>query len=207
MGSSILLLIVVQQLVLIFEPVNPKGNQPWIFIERTDAEAEAPILWPPDSKSWLTGRDPVAGKDWRQEEKGTTEDEIVGWHHWLNGHEFEEAPGEGERQRSLACCSPWGLKKSDMTEWLNNCFFTSISLRSRLFRVSYLLDQRCTFLYISHVWNCESYYTWWGLIISAVLKTVRISLSFTAQLSSEIVPISDGLFGSWWPPSVSVNTH
>ena len=78
------------------QPVNPKGNQPWIFIGRTDAEAEAPILWPPDAKSWLTGKDPDAGKDRRQEEKGTTEDEMVGWHHQLNGHEFEQALGVGE---------------------------------------------------------------------------------------------------------------
>ena len=71
------------------QPVNPKGNQSWIFIGRTDAEAETPILWPPDVKNWLTGKDSDAGKDWRQEEKGTTEDNLVGWHHWLNGHEFE----------------------------------------------------------------------------------------------------------------------
>ena len=83
------------------KPVNPKGNQPWIFIVRTDAEVEAPILWPPDVKSWLTGKDPDAGKDWRQEEKGSTEDEMVAWHHWLSGHEFEQAPGDGEGQVSL----------------------------------------------------------------------------------------------------------
>ena len=102
------------------KPVNPKGNQPWIFIERTDAEAEALILWPPDVKSWLTGKEPDAGNDWRQ--KGMTEDEMVGWHHQLNGHEFEEALGVGEGQGSLVCCSPWGRKESDMTEWLNKIF-------------------------------------------------------------------------------------
>ena len=99
------------------KPVNPKGNQPWIFVERTDAEA--PILWPPDAKNWLTGKDPDAGKDWRQEEKGTTEGEMVEWHHWLSGHEFEQTPGDGEGQGSLPCCSPWGCKESDMTERLN----------------------------------------------------------------------------------------
>ena len=78
------------------KPVNPKGNQSWIFIVRTDAEAEAPILLPPDVKSWLIGKDPDAGKDWRQEEKGMTEDEMAGWHHWLDGHEFEQAPGVGD---------------------------------------------------------------------------------------------------------------
>ena len=98
------------------QPVNPKENQFWIFIGRTDAEAEAPILWPPDAKNWLIWKNPDAGKDWRQEEKGTTEDEVVGWHHWLNGHEFN---GQG----SLACCSSWGHKESDTNEWLNelNC--------------------------------------------------------------------------------------
>ena len=101
------------------QPVHPKGNQSWIFIGRTDAEAETPILWPPDATSWLIGKDPDAGKDWRWEEKGTTEDEMVGWHYQLDGHEFEQAPGVGDRQGSLACCSPWGLKESDMTEQLN----------------------------------------------------------------------------------------
>ena len=101
------------------KPVNPKRNQPYIFIGRTDAEAETPTLWSPDVKSWLTGKDPDAGKDWRQEEKGTTEDEMVGWHHWFNGQEFEQIPGDSEGQGSLACCSPWSCKESDTTEWLN----------------------------------------------------------------------------------------
>ena len=91
-----------------------------IFIGRTDAEAEAPILWPPDVKNQFIGKDPDAGKDWRQEEKGTTEDEMVGWHHQLNGHEFEQTPGDDEGQGSLVCCSPWGCKESDVTERLNN---------------------------------------------------------------------------------------
>ena len=95
------------------KPVNPKGNQPWIFTWRTDAEAL--ILWPPDVKSQLTGKDPDAGKDWRREKKGTTKNEIVGWHHRLNGHEFVQTPGDSEGQGSLACCSPCGLKESDMT--------------------------------------------------------------------------------------------
>ena len=98
------------------KPVNPKGNQPWIFIGRTDAEAAAPILWPLDAKSQLIGKDPDVGKDWRQEEK---ENEMVGWHHWLNGHEFDQAPGDGEGQRGLACCSPC-CKELDIIEWMNN---------------------------------------------------------------------------------------
>ena len=100
--------------------INPKGNQSWIFIGGTDAEAEAPILCPPDGKSQLIRKDPDAEKDWRQEDKGTTEDEMVGWHHWLNGHEFEQAPGDGEGQRRLVCCSLWGCKELDTTEGLNS---------------------------------------------------------------------------------------
>ena len=99
--------------------VNPKVNQSWIFIGRTDAEAEAPILWPPDAKSWLIGKDLNAGKDWGQEEKRTKEDEMAGWHHWLNGHEFDQAQGVGEGQGGLVCCL-WGRKKLDTTEQLNN---------------------------------------------------------------------------------------
>ena len=103
--------------------VNPKGNQSWTFIGRTDAEAETPILWPPDAKKQLIGKDPDAGKDWEQEEKGTTEDEMLRWHHWLNGHESEQTPGDSEAQRRLVCCSPWGCKESYMTERLdkNGC--------------------------------------------------------------------------------------
>ena len=100
--------------------VNPKGNQPWIFIGRTDAETEAPIFWQPDGKSWLIRKDPDAGRNWRQEEKGTTEDEMVGWHHWLDIHEFEQAAGDGEGQGHLACCTPWGRKEPELTEQLNN---------------------------------------------------------------------------------------
>ena len=101
------------------QPVNPEGNQSWTLIGRTDTEVEAPILWPPDVKNWLTGKDPDAGKDWRQEEKGMTADEMVGWHYQLDGHEFEQALGVDDWQRSLAFCSPSGHKESDMTEWLN----------------------------------------------------------------------------------------
>ena len=102
------------------KPVNCKLNQSWIFIGRTDTEAEAPILRPPDAKSQLISKDPDAGKDWRQKEKAMTDDEMVGWHYWLNRHVFEQAPGDGEGQGSLGCCSPWGCKESDMTEWPNN---------------------------------------------------------------------------------------
>ena len=100
------------------QPVHPKGDQSWVFIGRTDVEAEIPILWPAD-ENWLIGKDPDTGKDWRQEEKGTTEDEIVGWHHCLNRHEFEQVSGVAFGQGSLVCCSPWGHKELDMTKQLN----------------------------------------------------------------------------------------
>ena len=136
------------------KPVNCKGNQSWIFIERTDAEAEAPILWPPDAKSCLIRKDPDVGKDWRQEEKGTREDERVWWHHQLNRHEFEWAWGVGDGQRSLACFSPLGHKQLGMTEWLNwtesnlevglskiirNCFFLQILVFSHLAKWAWLV--------------------------------------------------------------------
>ena len=100
--------------------LNLKGNKSWIFIGRTDTEAKAPLFCPPDTKNWLIEKDPNAGTDWRQEEKGITEDEMAGWHHRLNGHEFEQALGAGEGQGSLACCSPWGYKEMDVTEQMNN---------------------------------------------------------------------------------------
>ena len=111
------------------QPVRPKRNQSWIYIGRTDAEAEAPILWPPDAKNWLTGKDLDSGKDWRQEEKGTTGDEMTGWHHWLDGHEFKQGPGIGDGQGSLACCSPWGsqsIRHDWATEWNSSAIKRSL---------------------------------------------------------------------------------
>ena len=101
------------------QPVHPKGDQSWVFFGRTDAEAETPILWPPHMKSWLIGKDSDAGRDWGQEEKWTTEDEMAGWHHWLYGRESEWTPGVGDGQGGLACCDSWGRKESDTTEQLN----------------------------------------------------------------------------------------
>ena len=101
------------------QSVRPKGDQSWVFIGRTDAAAETPILWPPHTKSWLIGKDPDAGKDWKQEEKGTTKDEMVGWHHQLSGHGFGGTPGVGDGQGGLVCCCSWGCKWSDRTERLN----------------------------------------------------------------------------------------
>ena len=102
------------------KPVNPKGNQTWVFIGRTDAEAEAPVLWLPDAKNWLIGKDLDAGKDFSQKEKGMTEYEMVGWHNRINGHEFEQTLGDSETQASLVWCSPCGGRESDKIEWLNN---------------------------------------------------------------------------------------
>ena len=124
------------------QQVHPKGNQSWIFTGRTDAEAETPIFWPLDLKNWLTGKDPDAGKDWRQEEKGMTVDEMVGWHHWLNGHEFEQALGVSDGQGSLACCSPWGCKVRH--NWA-----------TELNRNQYLT---CTYLCPNHFENSELYF-------------------------------------------------
>ena len=102
------------------QQVHPKENQSWIFIEKTDVEAETPAsTLPPDAKNWLIGKAPDAEKNWRQEEKGMIKDEMVGWHHWLDGHEFEQAPGDGEGQGVLACCSLWGRIELNITEWLN----------------------------------------------------------------------------------------
>ena len=110
--------------------INPKGNHSWIFIGRTDVEAETLILWPPDAKNWVLGKDPDAGKDGRQEKKGMTEDEMVEWHHRLNGHEFEQALGVVDGQGSMACCSSWGHKESGMTEWLNGIYLSLVQCQS-----------------------------------------------------------------------------
>ena len=101
------------------QPVHPKGDHPWVFFGRTDAEAETPILWPCHAKSWLIGKDPDVGRDWGQEEKGTTQDEMAGWHHQLDGHEFQWTLGAGDGQGGLACCNSWVRKELDTTEWLN----------------------------------------------------------------------------------------
>ena len=102
------------------QPVHSEGDQPWDFFGRNDAKAEAPVLWPPHAKSWLIGKDSDAGRDWGQEEKGTTEDEMAGWHHGLGGCESEWTPGDGDGQGGLVCCNSWGCKESDMTTELTN---------------------------------------------------------------------------------------
>ena len=112
------------------DPIHPKKGQLWVFIGKTDVETETPILWPPDAKRWLIWKDPDAGKDWGQEEKGTTKDDIVGWHHWLSGHEFGWTPGVSDGQGVLVCCCPWGPKESATTDRLN---WTDILVYLKLF--------------------------------------------------------------------------
>ena len=141
------------------KPLNPQGNQSWIFTGRTDAEAETPILWPSDAKNWLIGKDPDARQDLRQEEKGTTKDEMVGWHHRLNGHEFEQALGVDDEQGSLACCSPWGCKESDTTEQLN-VLYPFLTLRQQDFQATPVYFPTIS-TYISHdpLWFCVHLWT------------------------------------------------
>ena len=116
------------------QPLHSSGDQPWVFFGRNNAEVETPVLWPPHAKSWLIGKDSDAGRDWGQEEKGRTEDEMAGWHHRLDGPEFEWTPGDGDGQGGLACCDSWGRKESDMTERLNwtelNSFLIHLFLRN-----------------------------------------------------------------------------
>ena len=140
------------------QPVHPKGDQPWVFFGRNDAKAETPVLWPPHAKSWLIGKDSEAGRDWGQEEKGMTEDEMDGWHHRLDGHEFEWTPGVGDRQGGLACCNSWSRKELDTTEQLNwtelkSCSrMLSIYLKTLAFWISHFLKQfysNC----VAHLWH------------------------------------------------------
>ena len=145
--------------------VNSKGNQPWIFIGRTGAEIEAPILWPPDMKSRLIGKDPDAGKDWQQEEKGVTEDERVGWHHWLNGHEFEQTQGDNEGQGSPECCSSWGCRESHTTYRPNNNNHRSLSISVKSPIKNYLRDELKKLLLLKknflNLWEKQNQHYWW----------------------------------------------
>ena len=155
------------------QPFNPQGNQPWIFIGRTDPEAETPILWPPDRKNWLIRKDSDAGKDWRWEEKGTTEDEMVGWHYQLDGHEFEQGPGVGDGQGGLACCSPWGLKEWDATEQLN--WTICILSHNGKIENSYYLCKPWKILNVMLFWQCfkfESHF----FLIRIFIKTLNLGI-------------------------------
>ena len=187
------------------KPVNSKGNQCWIFIERTDAEAEVPILWPSDAKNWLIGKDPGAGKDWRREGKGTTEDEMVGWHHWLNGHESEQAPEVGEVQGSLVCCSPLGHKESDTTEWLNwtdvfrNRFYDLNPCISSYLEKHYILHGDIRFSWLTETfWKMSASWHWtppspkpyiyWLSPTAALEQTLRAIGDAASQAAVLILP-------------------
>ena len=179
---------------LLTNPVSPKGNQPWIFSGRTDAEAEAPILWPPDAKNQLIGKDPDAGKDWRQEEKGTTEDEMVGWHHWLNGHEFEQTPGDSEGPGSLVCCCLWGLRESDTTEQLNNNHRPSVT---KDYKLGGWEPQKCT-----PFWFWRPGAQRW-VVSRAALPLKALREGSVADLSPGFLPVASGfpwLVSRWLPP-------
>ena len=128
------------------QPVYSEGDQPWDFFGGNDAEAETPVLWPPHAKSWLIGKDSDAGRDRRQEEKGTTEDEMAGWHHWLDGSESEWTSGDGDGQGGLACCNSWGHKESDMTEQLNWTELTDL-IYNDVFQVNGIVNQLSIYMY------------------------------------------------------------
>ena len=140
------------------KPVHSKENKSWIFIGRTDAEAETPILWPPDGKNWLIWKDPDAGKDWRQEEKGMREDEMLGWHHWLDGDEFEQEMAVGDGQGSLVCCIPWCHKELDTAEQQN---WTELKPLSEA-KTFFLYFQRKTFFLSQPIqkWRKHSLMIW-----------------------------------------------
>ena len=144
------------------QPIYSKRDQSWVFIGRTDVEAETPVLWPPDVKSWLIGKDPDAGKYWRQKKKGMTEDEMVGWHHRLNGHEFGWTLGVGDGEGGLACCSSWGRKESDMTEQLN---WTDLDKYASVF-INWLQ---------TYYWNSFSlYFIFWQSTLQSPVISVQI---------------------------------
>ena len=171
------------------QPVHPKGDQSWVFIGRTDFEAETPILWPPHAKSWLIGKDPEAGRDWGQEEKGMTEDEMAGWHHWLDGRESEWTPGVGDGQGGLAFCDSWGGKESDMTEWLNWTEFNWLPLLPGPTVCSLGIltaDYECTKnLHIQVIYML--FYTHYTVYCNTHLVTVVL------------LPFSSPLPSPWWP--------
>ena len=168
------------------QPVYPKGDQSQVFIGRTDAKAETPILWPSHAKSWLIGKDPDAERDWGQEEKGMTEDEMAGWHHLLDGHEFEWTPGVGDGQGGLACCDSWGRKELDMTERLN---WTDVSYSAYNIKTNNYQGKAMVFPVVIWMWELDHKKGWvpknWCFWIVVLEKTFASLLE-----CKEIKPIS-----------------
>ena len=161
------------------QPVYSKGDQPWVFIGRTDSKAETPVLWPPHAKSWLIGKDSDAGRDWGQEEKGRTEDEMAGWHQWLDGHEFEWTPGAGDGQGGLACCNSWGCKESDSTELLN--WPNRATELNWPFSLKYLYISLCLFLIeLFYILTIE----FWAMFIHSTLCQICANTFLVCSLSS-----------------------
>ena len=160
------------------KPVNPKGNQPWLFIGRTDAEVKAPILWPPDAKSWLIGKDSDAGKHWGKEEKGTTEDEMVGWHHWLHGYQFEQTPGDSEGQGSWRA-AVLGVAKSQtgLSDWTQAWIQTPFSPPTA-YHIILSSDLAATSLSVTVFWGCKRLLPPhpWVHSCSAILKNKQRAL-------------------------------
>ena len=161
------------------QPVHPKGDQSWVFIGRTDAEAETPVLWSLHAKSWLIGKDPGAGKVWRQEEKGTTEDELAGWHYQLDGHEFEWTLGVGDGQGGLACCNSWGRKELDMTERLNWTELMILFPFTLLFWVHFC-KPFLWFLLEKILWHLLKV-VWWYWILLLLLVCKAFDFSFICE--------------------------
>ena len=159
------------------QPVHSEGDQPWDFFGRTDTEAETPVLWPPHAKSWLIGKDSDAGRDWGQEEKGMTEDEMAGWHYGLNGRESEWTPGDGDGQGGLACCSSWGRKESDTTERLNwtelKIFIFYVSGKCLIFSLAAL------FLFSTSIWM--SYF---------IISSLKLVLNLFPELQISNIQLS-----------------
>ena len=184
------------------KPVNLKGNQFWIFIGRTDVEGETPLLWPHDAKNWLIGKDPDAGKDWRQEEKRMTEDEMVGWHHWLHGHEFEQALRVGDEQGSQACCSPLGGKESDTTERLNWTELISVKYTSGILQMKFKYHKlpyiRCTIQCFFSI--CTQFYNHHHHLIPERFYHHRNSVYFSCHPHFHFLPAPGNLlcrFSFW----------
>ena len=178
------------------QPVHPKGDQSWVFIGRTHAEAETPILWPPHTKSWLIGKDPDAGRDWGQEEKGTTEDEMAGWLHRLNAHEFGWTPGVGDGQGGLACCNSWSLKESDTTEQLN---WTLLFLSYMSPEVSWMLGKptRSPFKTEGSVFQAAGSAVNYQLQLSTLSKNGPLMKSYLTQGNAPFPTLIQWLPGRW----------